>query len=231
MESKNEYLYVYGTSTNLNKNLDNCKFYTNLAEVRNKLLKPKGELLIPKFVGVYQTKNGMAKMNELKEIAFHSIHELLRSGLEIKVAIETAKVMGKNATTIQPSMISVLYDSRQETLASVNLLFDDQLQRIAVYPINEAPNFSNKDPSLKEITLGNIKEIITNENSYNEQIRLLRINLELMKEDRRKYGLTLEEWVFLNNSNVLWSDEANIRDQKKMIRDMRKYCKKIVKEE
>ncbi len=222
---------MYGTSTNLIKNPDKCKFYTNLIEVRNKLVKSKEEILIPKFVGVYQAKSGMAKMNELEEVAFLSMNELLRSGLGIKAAIETAKLMGKNATTIQPSMISVLYDSRQETLASVNLLFDDQLQRISVYPINEAPNFSNKDSSLKELTLGNIKEMIVNEKAYNEQIRLLRTNLELIKEDSRKYGLTLEEWVFLHNSNIIWGEEANIQGQRKMINDLRKSYKDIMEEE
>ncbi len=231
MESINEYLYVHGTSANLIKNPDKCKFYANLAEARSKLVKPRGEVLIPKFVGVYQARSGVAKMNELEEATFLSINELLRSGLEIKMAIETAKVMGKNATTIQPSMISVLYDSRQETLASVNLLFDDQLQRISVYPINEAPNFSNKDPSLKELVLGNINEIISNEKSYDEQIRLLRTNLELMEENRKKYGLILEEWVFLYNSKVIWGDEANIREQKRMITELRKAYKKITKDE
>lgn len=229
MESRNEYLYGRGTNTELidiPKNL-----YLNFTDAKNKLTKSKSEILIPKFIGVYQTKSAMVKKRDIEEMAFFSINELLRSGLETKMAIETAKAMGKDATTLQPSMISVLYDPRQETRESVNHLFDDQLQRISIYPVNEAPNFRNKDGSLRELILGNIKEIVSNESSYDEQIRLLKMNLELIGQDHRKYGLTLEEWVFFNNSKIIWGDGADTKYQKKMIRRLRSLSKHLTEEE
>ncbi len=228
MESRNEYLYGQGTSTeliNIPRNL-----YIDFAEARNKLVKSKKSLLIPKFVGVYQTKSATAKRCDLEETVFFAVNELFKNSLEIKMAIETAKAMGKNATTLQPSMIGVLYNPQQETRESVKYLFDDQLQRIAINPINEAPKFSDKDTSLKELILGNVKEIVSNEESYDEQVKLIKMNLKLMEEDRRQYGLTLEEWAFLNNSSILWGNDANIRNQRKLISEIRKSSKKIKEE-
>ncbi len=229
MELINGYLYGCGTSTEL-INIPE-EIYLNLVEAKNELTKTKRERLVPKFIGVYQVKSTMIKKGDIEEATFFSMNEILKSGLETKMAIETARALGKNATTIQPSMISILYDSRQETADSVKYLFDDQLQRTSIYSINGTPNFSNKDTSLKELILGNIKEIVANDNVYGEQVRLLRTNLKLMENERKKFGLTLEEWMFLNNSKVIWGEGSNIQNQRKMIKEIRKSYRHIERNE
>ncbi len=220
-----------GTSDDLITNPSKNEFCINLDQARSEFAKIKGEILVPKFIGVYQARSTTSKMNELEEATFFSIRENLKNKFETKIAIETAKLIGKDATTLQPSMISVLYDPKQETPDLVNFLFNDPLQRISVYSINEVPNFREKDSSLKELIIGNIREIVRDKNLYDEQIRLIKTNIALMEKDRKNYGLTLDEWVFLYNSKSLWSDESNIREQKKMIKELRKTYKKITNDD
>ena len=128
-------------------------------------------------------------------------------------------------------MISILYDPKQRGIELANLLFEDPIQRVAKYPVDKAPDFKEKDTSLRDLICGNVREMAINEDSYQEQINMLRSNLNLLEEDRKKDGLTLEEWMFLHNSKELWMRSQSDPLQRSVIETLKKLYRESAKKD
>ena len=231
MESRKEYVYLCGTKNSLVSNPQGLTQHRELENARKSLQTIKGMLIIPKFIGVYQGKGFSFKGSESAKVLSQIASETMRSAMMGELAKEMAKIDGKQEEILQPFMISVLYDPAQMDITLVNYLFQDPLQRLGKHPVERAPDFREKDTALIDLVRGNVREIVLDERKYKEQIRLLRINLELMEQQRRKYGLTLEERSFLDNSMQIWGPQANPMIQREAIAALREAYKQKEDEE
>ena len=221
METRKEYTYICGTRNSLVSSPETLTQHRELKEARKSLQTVNGTIIIPKFIGVYQGRGFSYKLSESDEVASQIAFETIRSAMLGGLAREIAKLNGKPEENLQPFMISVLYDQSQTDITLVNYLFEDPLHRLVKHPIENTPVFREKDTSLIDLVKDNVKEIVLDEKKYDEQIRLLRINLELMEQQRRRYGLTLEEWSFLDSSMQIWSPQADPSIQRKTIAALR----------
>ena len=96
MESRNEYVYVCGTSTDLIKNPGTKRQYDTLEKAQRVLTKIKGEIIVPRFIGVYQGKGLTAKLKEAEEVTEFFVRELLRQRIGAELGIKTAELKGKD---------------------------------------------------------------------------------------------------------------------------------------
>ncbi len=157
-------------------------------------------LVVPRFMGVYQTDEFIAHTNTFGEReALERIEKLYRLMQLSKSRLTRLSIFSSLGVDdeVHPDLIMVTYDPNTWTEELVRVSLDDKLKRVAIVSAKELPKVYNKNTTLAEtiIERGQNEFEITGDREkslyfVNPMVQEFAAELEL-------YGSTREEYAFL----------------------------------
>ena len=168
-------------------------------------------IVVPRIVGIYQQSAPAHEKPEEKR----QREDILRRMNEIMDADITR--IWNVRDPLHRDLIHIGYDQRTLTPELISTLVTDPLKRVRVTPLDQLPNFFEKDLTLFDQVLmeyGKRRETIDpdreNVAKHKAVLDELRPQLESVKESWKQFGLTREEWYYLHSSDIF--DTHNLRN-------------------
>lgn len=204
METETYYEYAFGRLEDLKKrdikNLTmlNSPLDFSIQSVLDEI-ETDSPLIIPKFFGVYQNIRPKIIGEEIENSEeIEKIFNMFKErGNKIYQDLFVAKIGRKDK--YDSDLIHICYDySLYNKEIMDNLLMEND--RIRISPINECPNFKDKKSRFKYELTEKLKDIDLDIDEINsEMIRLAEKGYEELSSQLIKFGLTREEFIFLDS--------------------------------
>lgn len=197
------FTYAIGGIEDLRKgDLDIMESSLSIDELN--LASPHQNIIIPKFIGVYQDLE--IKLETDEEILYKEDIEredkLLGSisNLLTKIIVEQKGI----EESFSPRLIHIGYDPDIYKNDLVRELLGKGTERLAISPYNKIPNFSEKNTAELSVYLNQIGEMqMAREEGISELIRVASEGCLTLQEQLKSFGLTREEFAFLGILDTL----------------------------
>jgi len=203
MESKipawiTNFLYSIGTLDEIKRGTCKRTLIKPEQDYTKKLSQNAGVILVPKLIGIYQTREPASetpkKKKERGEVG-EKMGELDDKFLEGVWRIRD---------NINPQLIHIGYNPEIWPLDILQISLNDGLRRVKISPIDSLPNFFQKDNiTLYEIVeenatlLGDDESKLSREENRAINRRFIP-QVKKLEEELKPFGLTRDEWVNIN---------------------------------
>ena len=197
---------------------------TSLDNLLNVLIKKEKGLIVPKFIGVYQTGDMITHTNHLEEqktlgrerVALAALEQVLNSAADQHILMRLS-----TTDNAHPNLIFVAYDPELWTHSLVRESLGNNINRITIAPYTELPKFSGKDITIAEQILTKGKRIYDELKDDTAVLKGVTPELRAFQDQAMLYGLTRQEYAVLGilkapleNSNSIVSGRALIEAMK-----------------
>ena len=210
MDTVTKYRYACGTSDQLAEgDLDNLSTSDSIEDLD---MSESGLIVVPKFVGVYQTKELQYKTQLERENKedLDKFFNVLSSSYDEKNR-DAMKLFGITEQ-IDPRLIHVGFDQDVYDRGLVCLTFKGRSHRLAFSPCNNMPNFPEKHTELLGIYVQQMTDELKNDDTSKEKlIADCKRAYGDLNQMLRTYGLTREEYGYMRVFDKLSTELHGIK--------------------
>jgi hypothetical protein len=196
LDKVHKYLFIRGTVEEI-KSLEKSVF-ENAKEYPSELPPdPEGLIVVPRFTGVLHREGIMYRVPQMDQEEFE---RKIQSQIDHRTLLTEILAKRLQINDDMPSrLISIGYDSQTYSLQMVREFFGNRNRRIAYHEEKSFPDFTQKDTTMFERFVEELKEIRADktksqEVKLREAITLHETLLEDLEFTQQKYGLTQGEF-------------------------------------
>jgi hypothetical protein len=217
MDLKARYEFAYGHSRELSGGeLDKMQN----AERFEELMFPKEEskIIQPKFIGVYQFRDVVLHGDEEREHK-DEIEKESKSLEKLAHSIaDTALFANKGFhDNLNPRLIHIGFDDNIWSPELVRQAIEDKLGRIAISTYTGMPDFYEKNTSAGALINEKGIELLNDLEDVKEMARRLKSQLDDYENEMKPYGLTRDEYAFLQIMRKLGKSNSDVISESKLI--------------
>ncbi len=194
MEFSHSYSFAIGTSSELQK--EPLSLYTTNSLETLPQMSESG-IIIPRFVGIYQSDQFLMGSKESKsKDKIRSSKKMILTGYRTAIR-KKLRSLGIS-DTCNPELICIAYDSNNFQDGLVRSFFKQVAHRVKISPLEDIPDFNQKDPKIHSEIIRRFEEGLRNYQSETEKYKIafdiFRETLLGLQQQFNTYGLTLEEY-------------------------------------